>query len=64
MATDVEILATIKKALAANPGITEIQVDGLRVKADWSMVEKYERKVAEAAGDRPFCASMDLSDFP
>ena len=61
---DRDILDAMKSALLSNPAVTEIQVDGIRVKVNWDLLKYYERKVTEANGSNPFCASLDMRSFP
>jgi len=65
MATASEVVTTIKESLAGSPGITEIVVDGIRVKIDRAALDYWEKRAAKEASPstRPVAATIDLSGF-
>lgn len=63
MPTAMEVVETLKEAMAASPGITEIAVDGLRLKINVRDLDYWERRAAREAKPktRPISTSVDLS---
>jgi hypothetical protein len=58
-----EVVTALKEAIANSPGVTEIQVDGMRAKIDVSQLDYWERRAAreESPRTRPISATIDLS---
>lgn len=60
-----EIVRRLKESMAESPGITEITVDGIRVKVDRSALDYWEKRAARETvpSTRPIASSINLSGF-
>jgi len=63
MKTNAEIAEVIRETMSSSPGISELSVDGIRIRLDLGALEYYERRAARDAKPvtRPIVASVDLS---
>lgn len=63
MKTAAEIAELIQDAISSSPGISELTVDGIRIKIDPGALDKWRRRAAREAKpiERPIAASIDLS---
>lgn len=63
MKTDAEIAILVQEAMASSPGISELVVDGIRIKVDEGSLDYWERRAARNAVPvtLPVSASIDLS---
>jgi len=66
MATASETAELLRNALAASPGVTEITVDGIRIKIDRAALDYWENRAAKEQhpNPRPVVATIDLSGGP
>ena len=63
MKTASEIAELIQESMSSSPGISEITVDGIRVKLEPGALDYWLRKAAreDFPIKRPICANIDLS---
>ena len=66
MATASETAELLRNALSASPGVTEIWVDGIRLKVDKDALNFWEKRAAaeKSPNPRPAVATIDLSGGP
>ncbi len=58
-----EVVSTLRAAIAASPGVSEIMVDGLRIVIDRYSLDYWERRAAMEASPstRPIAATVDFN---
>lgn len=63
MKTDKEIADLIQDISSSSPGVEELTVDGVRIRKEIGVLERFERRAARASipVTRPIAASIDLS---
>lgn len=60
--TAAETVTLLKEALASSPGVTELTVDGIRIRISQSALDYWERRAAkeDSPSTRPTVATLSL----